>query len=415
MNYFKHLFLEYNSSYIPAFGTEFRVTKNYIESGFGRDRQDKNAKNLSTIEAFGRYINMYDRKGIATVKSDYKSMKNAIDPKSMILHSNKEYSNPDYKLKKYSDDLVIDWVEGKNITKRKNVFIPKNGVWFGEKNKNENSNIFSFETSNGMAIGGTRNEATLYGIYELIERDSFLRAWYGKTLVQEVEWHGLGLNEIEALAAVLEQKKQFIHIFDITGETGIPVYWAMLKSENKEDAMAIYNAAGCNANPVNAIKTAILEVLTSFPIYEKILKHNKKLSDRASFVQKNPKNVTKFQDHVLYYASHENAKYFNYLLNRNKKRVNLKQTILDNKNIKKEMEGAIAKLADCKYDVLRVDVTPEFLKQEGLIGVKTIIPGLLPMTFGDQYRRIDINCLSSYNKLHSQELKEVNKLPHPFP
>lgn len=412
-NYFSHRFLEYNSSYVPAFGTEFRVTPTYVEAGFGRGKTNDQAKTLSTIEAFERYINMYDRKGVNFIRKSYSDMSsnNTLNPKKLILHTDKEYRNPEFKLKEYSDELPIDWVKGRNLTKNKEVYIPKNAVWFGEKKDNETSNVFSFETSNGMAVGGTEREAIVCGIYELIERDCFLRAWYGKTKLKEIDWKNLGLTDFEALSIILNKKGQFLHVFDITGESKIPTFWVMLKSEDSEGKMAIYNAAGCNLDPVKAISAGLYEVITSFPIYEKILKNNSKLQKRAKFVQKSPKRVTEFQDHVLYYACYENAKKFNYLLNNGTHKLPLRKKC----KVKNEYLFLKRKLEQLGYEILIVNVTPKFLYGEKLIGVKTIIPGLMPMTFGEQYRRISEKKIKEYNELHNQKFFQVNEQPHPFP
>lgn len=416
-NIFNHRFLEYNSSYIPAFGTEFSVTPTYVEAGFGRGKSDQSAKTLSTIEAFERYINMYDQKKLSSIRKSFNDMDktNTLDPESLILHSKKEYSNPHFKLKRYSKKLPIDWVSANDLTRREEIFIPKSAVWFGEKKKNEDSNVYAFETSNGMAIGGDEEEATLYGVYELIERDSFLKAWYGKTLVKEIDWKSVGLHDFEALSEILKKKKQYIHVFDITGETGIPTFWAMLKSEDPNCTMAIYNAAGCNLNPVKAIQAALYEVVTSFPIYEKILQKNLKLKEQAQKVQKSPKNVLNFQDHVLYYANYENSKQFNYLIGRKITDLKICNITSIPLTYKEEFQQVKNLVENKGYRILSINVTPDFLQQEGLVGVKTLVPGLLPMTFGEQYRRIRTDKVSEYNSLFNQDFEQVNLAPHPFP
>lgn len=39
---------------------------------------------------------------------------------------------------------------------------------------------FVYETSNGCALGGSLEEAVLYGMLEVVERDSFLLTWYAQ-------------------------------------------------------------------------------------------------------------------------------------------------------------------------------------------------------------------------------------------
>ncbi|MBF8807628.1 MAG: YcaO-like family protein [Enterococcus lacertideformus] len=280
---FAHRFIELRSKYIPAFGTEFNVRESYIESGFGRDYYENNARIISTIEAFERYCNIYDRKKLPTIKSSFQALEkteNVIDPRKLILHSYKETNNEKYALGVYKSDKEIEWVKGKEITKKgeSEVFVPKSSIVFGERRENEQKkNNFVFETSNGMAIGGSAEEAKLYGLYELIERDAFLCAWYSESSTKELELDDYDLEEFQELKMILKSKNQELKIFDITSEVGIPTVWAMIVDYSDEAPMKIYNAAASNVNIKKAIENSLFKVCTTFPIYETMLSSNSKV------------------------------------------------------------------------------------------------------------------------------------------
>ena len=55
---------------------------------------------------------------------------------------------------------------------------------------------FVYETSNGSAVGGSLEEAILYGIFEVVERDSFLLTWYARLQVPRLDYSSSGDSEL---------------------------------------------------------------------------------------------------------------------------------------------------------------------------------------------------------------------------
>jgi ribosomal protein S12 methylthiotransferase accessory factor len=78
--------------------------------------------------------------------------------------------------------------------------------------------------------------------------------------------------------------------------------------------------------------------------------------------------------------------------------------------------SSVCQVAD---DVLIVDQTASILDPLGLHCVKVLAPGLLPVTFGHQYRRISPHRLAgARNYLQAKgEASEphINPFPHNFP
>ncbi|MTD38574.1 hypothetical protein GIX45_08030 [Erwinia sp. CPCC 100877] len=417
-----HRFIELRSSYIPAYGTEFQVRKDYIESGFGRAYTDKNAQILSSIEAFERYCNIYDRRNRLTVKSSYQNLalkSEVLNPKQLILHSEKELINPCFSLSPYSPELEIEWVVGESTTSsgKNKLFVPKNSIVFGERKENEQSGSnFVFDTSNGMAIGGSLAEAKLYGLYELIERDAFLSAWYGKAQLNEIKLEDFDLKEFQELKIVLNRKKQEIKLFDITSEVEIPTVWAIIIDTSSDAPMKIYNAAAANLSLKKAVENALFEVCTTFPIYESLLSSTSELSKRRDKVIESSHHVVEMQDHILYYATEKNIHEFDFILNK-PSNVYLQRKIdkLSFSSLEEELHYVEKQVLGKFQQIINVDLTPDFLKNEDLYASRVIVPGMLPMTFGEQYRRIDSQRVKRYLAFHQQTYHGINNAPHPFP
>ncbi|WNS43481.1 YcaO-like family protein [Paenibacillus sp. MMS20-IR301] len=402
---FIHRYLDLMSKHIPAFGTQLKVSSNYTESGYGRGYSRAIAKTLSTVEAFERYAGMFNKTDAETVCSTYRQIKDqALDPRKLILHSEEEYSNPNFKLKRYDDNLKFNWIRATSLKNGKEVFIPEQAVFFGSKEKKEKENYFLYETSNGAAVGGSIKEAILYGLYEVIERHNFLSTWYSRAKCTEIALESAGIKEINNLNVLLKRDNKEIKLYDISADLGIPSIWALVRSKDQNAVMAAYNAAGTNLSPVKAAESALLEVCTSYPIYEYLLRHDSKIMDRAKYVIQSAERVTEFQDHVLYYSSSRNSKYLQFADNgesaKDIRDVYKNAGEPSSKGTEEYLRIVLAKLLSCFEDVLYLDITPDFLRNEELFCVKIIVPGMLPMTFGQQYKRT---------------IYATHKEPHPFP
>lgn len=79
-----------------------------------------------------------------------------------------------------------------------------------------------YDSSNGLALGSSREEAVLHGLFELIERDHFLCAWYNRLPLQELDIEDTGLDELKQLLYFLELVGIQVRFFDITMELRVP-------------------------------------------------------------------------------------------------------------------------------------------------------------------------------------------------
>ena len=422
---FSHAYREYLSSTIPAFGLEMKLGKNYTEAGFGRAYTRKKAEEISRLEAIERFCGCFNRKTESKIYGSYEEFKDiAIDPETLGLHSSEEWSHPAYKIKRYSKDIPIYWKWVYSIKNNKKVLIPEQSIYYGDNFfRKSGSNRFVYESSNGMALGTTFEEALLHGLFEVIERDNFLCEWYNRFQLQEIDINSTSLTELKEISFYLKQKGFYLRLFDISMELEIPTVWALLYNDNEDAGMKCYNAAGSNFNPEKAVECAALEVLTSLPIYDLQIKESKEMTDRVNMLISNPKAVTEFHDHVLYYSSSENAKVLDFALKTNNmKPINevYKSFYEDNKYknqyLSEDLEAILKEVLNHYDDVYIVDLTPSAVAKRDLSVAKVIVPGMLPIAFGQQYKRIVNKRLVDERIRRGLSLEfEINTNPHPFP
>jgi len=117
------------------------------------------------------------------------------------------------------------------------------------------------QTTNGLGAGNTLLEATLQGLYEVVERDAV------------AHWHGLSPGEKAACAidpatvagpstwflARLTEAGAKVRLWDITAESGIPVFLALVWDGDGIAGIEPESGAGCHASADVALARALAE------------------------------------------------------------------------------------------------------------------------------------------------------------
>ncbi|NBD12955.1 YcaO-like family protein [Corallococcus silvisoli] len=75
----------------------------------------------------------------------------------------------------FTEDLVLDWVRGEDLHSREELWVPAFAAYYYRHQHHR----YSF---NGLASGNNLTEATLHGMYELIERDTLSRLSEGNRI-----------------------------------------------------------------------------------------------------------------------------------------------------------------------------------------------------------------------------------------
>ncbi|WP_371069504.1 TOMM precursor leader peptide-binding protein [Sediminibacillus sp. JSM 1682029] len=422
---FNHQFREVRSKYTDAKGTEIQVTDEYTETGFGRGYNHKTIEKLSVLEAIERYCGMFDRKAPSKLFKPYRDVKDtAVNPKKFIMHEEWDRMHPAYELVEYSEDLPVYWKYGYSVKQQEKVLIPEQLVFFADKFYREKNNRFIYDSSNGMALGGTYEEAVFYGLLELIERDNFLCAFYNKLKLKEIDLKSINNSKLKQLVYFSELDGINVYIYDISMELGIPSIWAMAHNVKVDAPIVSYHAAAAHIDPEKAIETAVLEVITSVSIFEEVIPEDSEVSNRVQEIAHNPDAVTDFDDHILYYASAANTERLlsniespgKYAVKDIYRRQFYESDKYQNDDLKDDLEELIEDVLQYYEDIYVVDVTPESIARLGLHAAKVLVPGMLPMTFGQQHRRINRERLKQEltHRGLSEEDFVLNIQPHPF-
>jgi ribosomal protein S12 methylthiotransferase accessory factor len=191
-----------------------------------------------------------------------------------------------------------------------------------------------------------------------------------------------------------------------------------------EDAkVKTYSAAGAHPDPEKAIMGALVEVVTSVPIYEEIMPAQR---DKAERMVHDPGLVQEMHDHVLLYSHPDTLPRFDFLFGEKKRRRPVRELYRrwyeeePPGDLGAELKELLDTLTRLHGDVVIIDETTPELEALGIRAVKTLVQGMLTMSFGHQYRRIVMKRVQEApvrtgRRRSPIREEEINLFPHPFP
>ncbi|OOE12545.1 TOMM precursor leader peptide-binding protein [Fictibacillus arsenicus] len=387
------------------------------ELNAGRTHSYAHSELSGILEGLERYCGYAPRGKRTTVYEPYSKVeKYALDSDSIGVHTKEQYERPHFPFNPLDRDRPVHWVWGYSLTEDRPILVPETYAYYslggGEG--------FVYETSNGCAVGGSLEEAILYGIFEIVERDAFLMAWYGQLPIPRLDCKTIDDTELQLMLHRLQSITGYeIHLFNSTTENGIPSIWAMAKNTN-DNGLNLLCAAGAHLDPIRAVKGAVQELSGMLLNMDDVFVKNRKKYEEMLY---DSYRIRHMEDHSMLYGLKEAEKRMFFLLDKRMKR-NFKdefKPVRQTADLLDDLNGVLDTFKKLKLEVIVVDQTGPELKRNGLHCVKVVIPGMLPMTFGHHLTRLEglDRVLTVPAKLGyvQQPLTygELNPYPHPFP
>jgi YcaO-like protein with predicted kinase domain len=153
----------------------------------------------------------------------------------------------------------LAWEEVVNVQNGQKKLIPSDLVWLNTRIKAQPL-MYVQMGSNGVASGGSLEDAILSGLYEVIERDAWTLNQY--LLDSGFLLHRTPLVEmperVEACVRKIESANLKVHIFDISNDYPIPVFSALILDLSGNCA-GTFGGYGCHLTAEIAVLRAITE------------------------------------------------------------------------------------------------------------------------------------------------------------
>ncbi|MFP7300368.1 TOMM precursor leader peptide-binding protein [Neobacillus niacini] len=371
------------------------------------------------LEGLERYCGLEPRGKRTVVHDRYNHLKHqALNPLQVGVHAKEQYERPGFPFSPFDPDNPIDWVWGYSFLQERPILVPELLAYYS---LGDGSRGFVYETSNGCALGGSLEEAILYGILEVVERDSFLMTWYAEMSLPRLDPATIEDQELQLMIERMRAVAKYdLYLYNSTMEHRIPSILAIAKNR-KEKGMNLICAAGSHIDPVRAVKTAVHELAGMMLSLDEKLEEN-----REEYVRMlhDSDLVQQMDDHGMLYGLREAEERLYFLLDDRRplrsfeEEFKWKSTNLD---LTDDLEDILREFRRLNLDVIVVDQTTPETSRNGLHCVKVLIPGMLPMTFGHHLTRITglervfrVPMELGYVK-EPLKAQQLNPHPHPFP
>jgi len=395
-----------------------------VEFGYGRSRNYRTSRLTAMLEALERSGGMAPGGKRTIITAEYAEVRDrAVDPRTLGVHPAECYKMPGFRFRPFDDAALCRWVWAYSFAREAPILVPEALAYYGVPHAEPEFHPFVYETSNGCALGGCLEEAILYGILEVAERDAFLMTWSTHRPASRIDLGSARDRTVPLIAEAIQAEMGYqVTAFDITLEQNVPCVWAMgvdLSGNDKRPKAAC--AAGSHLDPERAAENALSEL---GPSLADLIRRYPEQRDHAREMAKNPSLVTEMSDHSLLYANPEAFGRLRFLTGSARVcRLDglSPQAGFRNADLRDDLAELLRRYLDSGLDVIVVDQTTLEHRAGGFACVKVIIPGTLPMTFGHNFRRVhglprlfEVPTRLGY---HDRPLRErdINPDPHPFP
>lgn len=402
-------------------------------NGTGCTLRPEQSKVVSVLEVIERYAGLRPRSKRTTVRTSYRQLyedgQPVLDPLTLGLHTPEQYEQIRHDhthrpLVPYHPDVVCNWVWGYSFQRQTPILVPEHCAYYGVPSTPENP-AFVFDISNGCALGNCLEEAIFHGMLEVIERDAFLITWYAQLPVPHLDLHSVNDPTARLLVEHLEHQSGYtISAMNITLDHAVPCLCLLgIDETNRENKPKAFVAAGSHPHP----EQALLKALREFAMY---LAHPRKLDEegraQALAMLADSSLVQRMDHHPLLYYLPEAFERLSFLYHSTGQQPfwqafsDFYQNPPARLDLREDLETLVSYYLKQGQDVIVVDQTAPEHRPCGLRCVKVIMPGLLPMTFGQHNRRI-----TGFPRLHQLPftlgyqdhpltVEEINPHPHPF-
>jgi ribosomal protein S12 methylthiotransferase accessory factor len=372
-------------------------------SGSGLSSKDAEVRTL--MESVERYSNMVVDES-RLIWSSYNELKpNAVNPADLGLYSDEVYNRKDINCSRFFVDSEIPWIEGVDLYSRKPVMIPADFVFYPAVRKKP----MIFDTSNGSSAHVDNVRAILNGLYEVIERDSFLTMWLNKISMPILDPEKLPFGFDESIRLINDYGMR-VRLVDLTNDTCIPTIMAVCHNRNPNRYPALLVGTGCHIEPMKALQKALFEM--EFMLTEVVAHPSKKKINRAN-------QISAMFDHPLYYLNPNKREYWKFMIQGTNKSRLQELARAPFKNNYSELMYIVRHLHSIGHDVIAVNITPSDISKIGVRAVRVFVTGFQPLYVGNKLRLNLQRLRESARHLHydseANSSSKINLAPHPLP
>ncbi|HEV3171676.1 MAG TPA: TOMM precursor leader peptide-binding protein [Actinocrinis sp.] len=390
------------------------------EGGYGRSPDFDSSERVALLEAVERYRAARPGGRATSLRASFAQLgdERAVDPARLGLPEPAYDGHRMSATVPYTPDLELDWVYGWSLTRDRAIAVPEHVAYWDAPHGPR----VVYECSNGCSLGGSPQEAALYGLFEVAERDAFLMAWYTRTPLPRVRTARPD-PVVEQLADRAALLGYAVTVLDATNDFAIPAVVAVARYQGTESAAPqAFIAAGAHHDPRAAVRAAVAELVTNVHLVTRraAAEPQSRDLDRLYRMLREPERIVSLEDHVGVNTLPEAAPRVDALLGAAfEVELPEPEPVAD---LTALLTDTVRRLGGQGLEVVVVGLDgPGTGDRFGLSCVKVIVPGSLPMTFGYVNRRtrglprlLEVPCRLGRVE-QPLRYEDLPFDPHPFP
>ncbi|WP_042377838.1 TOMM precursor leader peptide-binding protein [Streptacidiphilus melanogenes] len=375
----------------------------------GKTGSFRRSRDLGLLEGLERYASTLRQSLVSPLVASYDSLGDtALDPRDCGVYAPETYA-AETRLRPFDPARPIPWVTGWSLRDQRPVLVAQRSAYYFE---GSDADAFVDDCSNGCATGSCLEEAVLFGLLELVERDAFLLSWYGDTPLTRIDLDECGRPSVRALLDRAELLGYGLHVLDTRADLPIASVAAVAVRRDGGPGHLSFAAAAA-LDPAAAIDSALAETLTYLPgLAARVAARPDELEAMAEDFTL----VRRQDDHpALFGLPRMAAQAANYLTP--SATVPFASLRADRPegphDLRDDVRRCVDALAAAGHDVIVVDQTSREQRRLGLRTVRVIAPGLLPMDFGwSRQRALHLPRLRTARP--GAPDRPLRLVPHPF-
>ncbi|MGQ0837535.1 TOMM precursor leader peptide-binding protein [Actinokineospora sp.] len=305
-----------------------------------------------------------------------------LDPTGWATYPAESYRSLSAFYEPFRSDSVIPWVWGFSLRDQRPLLVAEQVAYFLDHRPELKK--FVQESSNGCAGGSSTEEALLHGMLELVERDAFLLAWYGKAKLAELDPATCRDRRVHFMIDRVGLHGYDIRLFDMRIDLPVPAVLAVaVRRDGGPGTLCL--SAGASFDPDDAVRAAVCEVASYVPsLPHRVERH----TERLRAMSEDYVRLAELEDHQLLYGLPEMARHADYLFE-DPPLVGMDELYRSwlaerpaTLDLADDVRHLVRLIAGTGSDVIAIDQTCPEQRLAGAHTVGVIAPGLVPIDFG---------------------------------
>ncbi|WDZ98137.1 YcaO-like family protein [Herbaspirillum sp. WKF16] len=357
-------------------------------SGYGRDADPARAYDKAIAEAAERYAYRQPR-GCRVGR--WGELPDMLPPQSLVGYLPSQYRSKDFPYHPFDPTRQYLWREAMNIHTGARHWLPAECV-YALSSLPEEYSAYPLTSANSSGCASGRNEQTAQqaALFEVVERDAFMRHWFAQRGGQEVRQASLPGHWSSRMG---ELTRRGCHVSLQMLDLGLFPVWFFFVQNAGRHFTAVSAAAGVDVE--RSLESVFSEIETAVSAR----------MGRASGSDLTPRRVTNADDHAELYT---NPRYFRRAdaLGRSRLVIDY-DTVLE--CLSRNSANIALRLRDAGTSALWVDMTlpdaPTTIDGTRLVSGRILVPNAISISFG--YGKMPLAM--------DMFLRRAARFPHPFP